>query len=116
MQNSEIGSKLLAEITDEDMNRWKLEMEAKRTVQGEPLRTRRKNMALDVISQIPRLAKRRGLTQDKLLIDTKPFKSEENEGEVNPFSEEESESLIGAALPWERSLLTVCFFHRNASR
>ncbi|MBE3603291.1 hypothetical protein IMX07_06600 [bacterium] len=59
-------------------------------------------MALDVLCQILRLAKRRGLTQDKLLIDTRPFKSEENEGEVNPFSDEEVESLIGAAQPWER--------------
>lgn len=70
--------------------------------QGEPLSTRWKNMALDVLCQILRLAKRRGLTQDKLLIDTRPFKSEENEGEVNPFSDEEVESLIGAAQPWER--------------
>lgn len=108
--NSEIGKKPLAEITDADINRWKLEMETKRTVQGGPLSTRRKNMALDVLCQILRLAKRRGLTSDKLLIDTKPFKNEENEGEVNPFSEEEVETLIAAAQPWERSLLTVCFF------
>jgi integrase len=110
VQNSESGGKLLAEIADEDVNRWKLEMESRRTVQREPPSTRRKNMALDALCQILRLAKRRNSTRDKLLIDTKPFKSEKNEGEVNPFSEEEIESLIGAALPWERSLLTVCFF------
>jgi hypothetical protein len=89
---SDIGRKLLAEIRDEDVNRWKLAMKTKRTVQGEPLSTRRKNMALDVLCQILRLAKRRGLTSDKLLIDTKPFKNDENEGEVNPFSEEEVET------------------------
>jgi integrase len=108
--NSDIGRKLLAEIGDEDVNRWKPAMETKRTVQGESLSTRRKNMALDVLCQILRLAKRRGLTSDKLLIDTKPFKNDENEGEINPFSEEEVETLIGAAQPWECSLLTVCFY------
>ena len=107
--NSDIGRTLLAEIGDEDVNRWKLEMETKRTLQGETLSTRRKNMALDVLCQILRLAKRRGLTNDKLLIDTKPFKNEENEGEVNPFSEEEIESLMAAAQPWERSLLHQSF-------
>lgn len=108
--NSEVGRKFLTDISDEDVNRWKLEMENKRTAQGELLSTRRKNMALDVLCQILRLAKRRGLTSDKLLIDTKPFKNQENEGEVNPFSEEEVETLIAAAQPWERSLLTACFF------
>ena len=108
--NSDIGRKLLGEITDKEINRWKLEMEAKQTIYGGPPSTRRKNMALNVLCQILRLAKRRGLTSDKLLLDTKPFKSEENEREANPFSEEEVETRIAAAQPWERSLVTVCFF------
>ncbi|MBE3603290.1 DUF3596 domain-containing protein [bacterium] len=32
VQNSEIGRKLLTELSDEDVNRWKCEMERKRTV------------------------------------------------------------------------------------
>jgi integrase len=50
------------------------------------------------------------LTNDKLLIDVRPFKNEENEDEVNPFTEDEVESLLRASEGWERSLLAVCFF------
>jgi integrase len=67
-------------------------------------------MSLDVLCQILRLAKRRGLTNDKLLIDVRPFKNEENEDAVNPFSEGEVESLVKTSEGWERSLSTVCFF------
>ncbi len=67
-------------------------------------------MGLDVLCQILRLAKRRGLTNDKLLIDVRSFKNEENEDEVNPFIEGEVESLLKASEGWERSLLAVCFF------
>jgi hypothetical protein len=34
---------------------------------------------------------------DKLLIDVRPFKNEENEDEVNPFTEDEVESLLKAS-------------------
>ncbi|MGH8012578.1 MAG: hypothetical protein ACREQ4_08770, partial [Candidatus Binataceae bacterium] len=34
--NSDVGGKLLIEIGDEDINRWKLEMKSKRTVQASP--------------------------------------------------------------------------------
>jgi integrase len=110
IEKAEIGKKLLSEINDEDINLWKLEIEGKRTPQKKPLSTRRKNMSLDVLCQILRLAKRRGLANDKLLIDARPFKNEENEDEVSPFTEDEVESLIKASEGWERSLLSVCFF------
>jgi integrase len=110
IEKAEIGKKLLSEINDEDINLWKLEIEGKRTPQKKPLSTRRKNMSLDVLCQILRLAKRRGLANDKLLIDARPFKNEENEDEVNPFTEDEVESLLKASEGWERSLLSVCFF------
>ena len=67
-------------------------------------------MSLDVLRQILRLAKRRGLTNNRLLIDVRPFKNEENEDEVNPFTEGKVENLLRASEGWERSLLTVCFF------
>jgi integrase len=67
-------------------------------------------MSLDVLCQILRLAKRRGLANDKFLIDARPFKNEENEDEVNPFTEDEVESLLKASEGWERSLLSVSFF------
>jgi hypothetical protein len=57
IENAEIGNKLLSEIDDEDINLWKLEIEGKRTPNKEPLSTRRKNMSLDVLCQISRLAK-----------------------------------------------------------
>jgi len=110
IENAEIGKKFVSEIADEDINLWKLEIDAKRTPNKEPLSTRRKNMSLDVLRQILRLAKRRGLTNDRLLIDVRPFKNEENEDEVNPFTEGEVENLLRASEGWERSLLTVCFF------
>ena len=110
VENAEIAAKLLSEIDDADIHLWKLEIEKKRTTRNEPLSTRRKNMTLDVLCQILRLAKRRGLARDKLLIDVRPFKNEENEDEVNPFSEDEVGSLLKASEGWERSLLTVCFF------
>ena len=110
IENAEIGKKFVSEIADEDINLWKLEIDAKRTLNKEPLSTRRKNMSLDVLRQILRLAKRRGLTNDRLLIDVRPFKNEENEDEVNPFTEGEVENLLRASEGWERSLLTVCFF------
>ena len=44
------------------------------------------------------------------VIHADPFKNEENEDEVNPFTEDEVESLLKAAEGWERSLLSVCFF------
>jgi integrase len=110
IENAEIAKKLVSEINDGDINLWKLEIEGKRTPQKKPLSTRRKNMSLDVLCQILRLAKRRGLANDKLLIDARPFKNEENEDEVNPFTEDEVESLLKASEGWERSLLSVCFF------
>ena len=110
IEKADIGKKLLSEINDEDINLWKLEIEGKRTPQKKSLSTRRKNMSLDVLCQILRLAKRRGLANDKLLIDARPFKNEENEDEVNPFTEDEVESLLKASEGWERSLLSVCFF------
>src|SRR5215469_962746 len=110
IETAEIGKKFVSEIADEDINLWKLEIDAKRTPNKEPLSTRRKNMSLDVLRQILRLAKRRGLTNDRLLIDIRPFKNEENEDEVNPFTEGEVENLLRASEGWERSLLTVCFF------
>jgi integrase len=110
IEKAEIGKKLLSEINDEDINLWKLEIEGKRTPQKKPLSTRRKNMSLDVLCQILRLAKRRGLANDKLLIDARPFKNEENEDEVNPLTEDEVEGLLKASEGWERSLLSVCFF------
>jgi integrase len=110
IENAEIGNKRLSEIDDGDINLWKVEIEGKRTPNKEPLSTRRKNMSLDVVCQLLRLAKRRGLTNDKLLIDVRPFKNEENEDEVNPFTEDEVESLLKASEGWERSLLAVCFF------
>ncbi len=60
---------------DEDINLWKLEIEGKLTAKKKPLSGRRKNMSLDVLCQILRLAKRRGLANDKLLIDARPFKN-----------------------------------------
>jgi hypothetical protein len=42
-------------------------------------------MSLDVLWQILRLAKRRGLANDKLPIAAHPFKNEENEDAVNPY-------------------------------
>jgi integrase len=110
IENAEIGKKLLSEIDDGNINLWKFEIEGKRTTNKEPLSTRRKNMSLDVLCQILRLAKRRGLTNDKLLIDVRPFKNEENEDEVNPFTEDEVETLLKVSEGWERSLLAVCFF------
>jgi integrase len=110
IENAEIATKPLSEIDDADINFWKLDIEKKRTTGNEPLSTRRKNMTLDVLCQILRLAKRRGLARDKLLIDVRPFKNEENDDEVNPFSEDEVECLLKASEGWERSLLTVCFF------
>jgi hypothetical protein len=92
-----IGKKFLSEINDEDIILWKLEIEEKRTPQKKPLSTRRKNMSLDVLCQILRLAKRRGLANDRLLIDARPFKNEENEDEVNLFTEDEVESLLKAS-------------------
>jgi hypothetical protein len=63
IENAEIAAKPLSEIDDADINFWKLDIEKKRTTRHEPLSTRRKNMTLDVLCQILRLAKRRGLGQ-----------------------------------------------------
>ena len=49
IENAEIGTKLLSEIDDGDINLWKLEIEGKRTSNKKPLSTRRKNMSLDVL-------------------------------------------------------------------
>jgi len=77
IEKAEIGKKLLSEINDEDINLWKLEIEGKRTPQKKPL----SNSAQEYESwrALPdfRLAKRRGLANDKLLIDARPFKNEE---------------------------------------
>lgn len=110
IENAEIGRKLLSEIDDGDINLWKLEIEGKRTPNKEPLSIRRRNMSLDVLCQILRLAKRRGLTNDKLLIDVSPFKNEENQDEVSPFTEGEVESLLKASEGWE------CFSNSSRTR
>ena len=46
IENAEIGKKFVSEIADEDINLWKLEIDAKRTPNKGPLSTRRKNMSL----------------------------------------------------------------------
>src|SRR6266851_3345270 len=47
---------------------------------------------------------------EKAEIGKKLLSEIDNEDEVNPFTEDEVESLLKASEGWERSLLSVCFF------
>ena len=109
IETAEIGKKLLSEIDDADINLWKLEIEAKRTPNREPLSTRRKNMSLDVLCQILRLAKRRGLTNDKLNRRSSVQKRRER-GRGQPVYRRRGRESSEGLRRMERSLLTVCFF------
>ena len=85
VEEAEIGKKLLCEIDDWDLNLWKLEIDGKRTPNKRPTK------------------------YDKLLLDVRSFKHEENEDEVNPFTEAEVESLLSTLAGMALSLLAVFF-------
>jgi hypothetical protein len=61
-------------VRQEDIDRWRVRVDEKQIKVNEPLSTRRKNMAWDVLSQILDFARVRKLLNKDLLLGMKPFK------------------------------------------
>jgi integrase len=122
---SPIGEKSLSALTPESVDEWRNWINERKKGNGAPLSARRKNMALDVLSQMIELARERKRIQEDLLVGVRSFKddgqiqpieeddfadTDEDNEEANPYTPEEIEKLIAAAGGWERALLTLYFF------
>jgi len=118
-----LGAKLVRELRQEDVDRWRGRVDGKVTQTGGPISTRRKNMAWDVLKQIVEFARARKLLAEDLLLGMKPFKDsgqagdddfalaeDADDGEIMPYKAEEIEAILGAAEGWERTLVTFYFF------
>jgi hypothetical protein len=111
------------ELRQEDIDRSRVRVDEKQTKANEPLSTRRKNMAWDVLNQILEFARVRKLLNEDLLLGMKPFKDsgqandddselsdEPEDAEVMPYNADQIEAIIAAAEGWERALVTLYFF------
>lgn len=114
---SELANRRLSELSVEDIDRWRLWLDSRRTPAGGKLSTRRKNMARDVLCQILGLARQHYHIEDltlglKFFRDSEESASEEAESddEIQPFAPDEVERIIDAADGWMRSLILVYFF------
>jgi integrase len=118
-----LGAKLVRDLRQEDIDRWRGRVDEKQTQTGGPLSTRRKNMAWDVLKQIIEFARTRKLLGEDLLLGMKPFKDsgrasdeeldsseQPDDGEAMPYKAEEIEAIITAAEGWVRALVTFYFF------
>lgn len=77
---SELANRCLSDLSVEDIDSWRLWLDARRSAAGEKLSTRRKNMGRDVLRQIRHLPRRHYEIQD-LTLGLKVFKnSEESDG------------------------------------
>jgi integrase len=123
IQRDAIGTKTVSELRQEDIDRWRVRVDEKQTKANEPLSTRRKNMAWDVLNQILEFARVRKLLNEDLLLGMKPFKDsgqanvddselsdEPEDAEVMPYNADQIEAIIAAAESWERALVTLYFF------
>jgi integrase len=123
IQRDAIGTKTVSELRQEDIDRWRVRVDEKQTKTNEPLSTRRKNMAWDVLNQILEFARVRKLLNEDLLLGMKPFKDsgeandddsdlpdEPDDADVMPYNADQIEAIIGAAEGWERALVTLYFF------
>jgi integrase len=114
---SEVSERRLDALTVEDIDRWRLWIDGRRTLNGTKLSARRRNMARDALCQVLDLA-RQYYQIPELTLGLKVFKklddvddqSDEGEGEIRPYGEEEVERIIDAANGWERGLVTLYFF------
>ena len=57
IQHDALGAKLVRDLRQEDVDRWRGRVDEKLTQTGGPLSTRRKNMAWDVLKQILEFAR-----------------------------------------------------------
>jgi hypothetical protein len=69
IQRDAIGTKMVSELRQEDIDRWRARVDEKQTKANEPLSTRRKNMAWDVLNQILKFARGPIILRRSLIID-----------------------------------------------
>ena len=117
LAKSDLINRPLGDLQLDDIDKWLLWIDGRRTPSGEKLSSRRKNMARDVLCQILSRARERFRIED-LSVGLKVFKqveeSEDGEADgiedIHPFSPEETERIIEAAPDWRRALVTLYFF------
>jgi integrase len=117
LSKSELANRRLNELSPEDIDRWRLWIDSRRTAAGERLSARRKNMARDVLCQILELA-RQHYRIDDLTPGLRVFRhtdEPDNEGsdsddDIHPFAPDEVERIVDAAEGWEKSLVALYFF------
>jgi len=117
LAKSELASCRLNELSLENIDRWRLWIDSRRTAAGDTLSARRKNMARDVLCQILELAKQHYRIED-LALGLRVFRdADESNGEgsdlddeIHPFAPEEVERIIEAAEGREQSLVALYFF------
>jgi integrase len=117
LSKSELANRRLNELSPEDIDRWRLWIDSRRTAAGQKLSARRKNMARDVLCQILELA-RQHYRIDDLRSGLRVFRdADEPDGEgsgsddeIRPFAPDEVERIVDAAEGWEKSLVALYFF------
>ncbi len=121
IKSARIAAMQLREIKVNDINAFKLELNAKKTKSGRPLSARRKMMALRELGAILKLARRLDhVAKDLMFYVDKSFSDEgaieDAPGEkLSPFTADEVAHILESAsqddpLGWERRLLEVLFF------
>lgn len=117
LAKSDVANRRLNELSPENIDRWRLWIDSRRTTSGEKLSVRRKNMARDVLCQILDLARQHYRIED-LTLGLRVFRDPEepdaegtdSDDEIHPFASDEVEKIIAAAEGWEQSLIAVYFF------
>ncbi len=86
IQRDAIGTKMVSELRQEDIDRRRVRVDEKHTKSYEPLSTRLKNMAWDVLNQILEFARVRKLLNEDLPLGMKPFKDSGQANDDDPKS------------------------------
>ena len=122
IQRYAIGPRTVSELRQEDIDCWRVRVDEKQTRANEPLSTRRKNMAWDMLSQILEFAQVGKLLNEDLLLGMKPFKDsaqanedselsdETDHADVMPYNAERIEAIIRTAKGRERAIVALYFF------
>jgi integrase len=117
LAKSELANCRLNELSLEDIDRWRLWIDSRRTAAGDKLSARRKNMARDVLCQILELARQHYRIDDLTLglrvfrdADEADGEGSDSDDEIHPFAPDEVERIVEAAEGWEKSLVALYFF------
>ena len=103
-----LARKSINQIDDGDINRFLGELMKRKGLNAQLIGPRRINMMISRLRTIFSIAKRRKLIAEDPMVFVKNLR--EPKGEVDPFTLEEAERLIGAATGQDRAIITILIF------